>query len=295
MLFMPIKNKKIFPLLVLIFLSMIWGSSFILIKKGLLSFTPIQVSALRIFFASIVLLPIAVKYIPEFKGHWKIIMILGFISNLLPAFLIAIAETKINSSLAGMLNSLTPITTMVIGALFFGTKFTFKLSIGLFIGLIGSLVLSFVSSNGELGSFNFYVLYVVAVTLLYGLSGNMVKDLVEKINPLILVPLELMAMLPLTIIILLSTNIFEQITTHDDALFSLAALFTLGAASTSIAGIIYIKLVKQTTAVFAAASTYLIPIMAITWGLFDNEVLFPLHFVGVGLIIVGVLLVNRFR
>jgi drug/metabolite transporter (DMT)-like permease len=295
MLFMPIKNKKIFPLLVLIFLSMIWGSSFILIKKGLLSFTPIQVSALRIFFASIVLLPIAIKYIPEFKVHWKIIMILGFISNLLPAFLIAIAETKINSSLAGMLNSLTPITTMVIGALFFGTKFTFKLSIGLFIGLIGSLVLSFVSSNGELGSFNFYVLYVVAVTLLYGLSGNMVKDLVEKINPLILVPLELMAMLPLTIIILLSTNIFEQITTHDDALFSLAALFTLGAASTSIAGIIYIKLVKQTTAVFAAASTYLIPIMAITWGLFDNEVLFPLHFVGVGLIIVGVLLVNRFR
>jgi drug/metabolite transporter (DMT)-like permease len=295
MLFMPIKNKKIFPLLVLIFLSMIWGSSFILIKKGLLSFTPIQVSALRIFFASIVLLPIAVKYIPEFKIHWKIITILGFISNLLPAFLIAIAETKINSSLAGMLNSLTPITTMVIGALFFGTKFTFKLSIGLFIGLIGSLVLSFVSSNGELGSFNFYVLYVVAVTLLYGLSGNMVKDLVEKINPLILVPLELMAMLPLTIIILLSTNVFEQITTHDDALFSLAALFTLGAASTSIAGIIYIKLVKQTTAVFAAASTYLIPIMAITWGLFDNEVLFPLHFVGVGLIIVGVLLVNRFR
>jgi len=290
-----IKHKKIFPLLVLVFLSMIWGSSFILIKKGLLSFTPVQVAALRIFFASVVLLPISLKYINEFKLHWKTIVFLGLISNFIPAFLIAVAETKINSSLAGMLNSLTPITTMIIGAIFFKTKLTLKLSIGLFIGLIGSLVLSFVSSSGNFGSFNFYVLYVAGVTVLYGFSGNLIKDFVNKINPLILVPLELLAMLPLTIIVLFYTNIYQKISISQHAVLSLTALFILGAASTSFAGIIYIKLVKRTTAVFAAASTYLIPVGAIAWGLLDNEIIYPLHLLGIGLIIIGVLLVNKFR
>lgn len=291
-----IKNKKIFPLLVLIFLSLIWGSSFILIKKGLLSFTPIQVASLRIFFASIVLLPISIKYFKsDFKRHWKKLAFLGFISNLLPAFLIAVAQTKINSSLAGMLNSLTPITTMIIGVMFFKTKFNSKLSLGLVTGLFGTIILSFISSNGNLGSFNFYVLFVIAITVLYGFSGNIIKDFVKDINPLIIVPLELLAMMPIAIIVLLSSNIFHQITVEKDAWFSLGAIFILAAGGSSFAGIIYIKLVNKTTAVFASAATYLIPVVAIMWGIIDNEALFPLHFLGVGLIIIGVLLVNRFR
>ncbi len=290
-----IKHKKIFPLLVLVFLSMIWGSSFILIKKGLLSFTPVQVAALRIFFASVVLLPIALKHLAVFKENWKMITFVGFISTILTSFLIAIAETKINSSLAGMLNSLTPITTLIIGIIFFKTKFTFNLLIGLLVGLTGSLLLSFINSSGNLGSFNFYVLFVVAVTLLYGLSGNLIKDLVKKVDPFIIVPLELMALLPLTIIILISTNVFQQIATQENATISLVSLFVLGALTTSFSGIVYIKLVNRTTAVFAAAATYLIPVMAIVWGFLDNEKIFPLHFAGVGLIIVGVFLVNKFR
>jgi drug/metabolite transporter (DMT)-like permease len=102
-------------------------------------------------------------------------------------------------------------------------------------------------------------------------------------------------MLPITIIVLLYTDVYTQIVTHNDALFSLSALFILGVASTSFAGIIYIKLVKRTSAVFAAATTYIIPVIAIAWGVIDNEVLFPLHFVGICLIIVGVLIINRFR
>ena len=291
-----IKHKKIFPLLVLIFLSSIWGSSFILIKKGLLSFSPIQVAGLRIFFASIVLLPISIKHIKnDFKLHWKQLAFLGFISNLLPAFLIAVAQTKINSSLAGMLNSLTPITTMIIGVIFFKTKFNSKLSLGLVTGLLGTIILSFVSSNGNFGSFNFYVLFVVAITVLYGFSGNIIKDFVRDINPLIIVPLELLTMLPVAIIVLFGSNIFHQIAVEKDAWFSLIAIFLLAAGSSSFAGIIYIKLVNKTTAVFASAATYLIPVVAIMWGIIDNEALFPLHFLGVGLIIIGVLLVNRFR
>lgn len=280
----------------LIFLSIIWGSSFILIKKGLLAFNPIQAGAIRIIFAAIVLLPIAFKHLKtDYKLYWKKIIFLGLISNLIPAILFAVAETKINSSLAGMLNSLTPISTIIVGVIFYKSKINFMLSLGLLVGLIGSGLLSFVGGEGGLGAFNFYALYVILATILYGISGNMLKGLVQNINPTVIISLQLMSMLPIAIVILSTTNFYTQVSTSNDALFSLVSLFILGAIGTAFAGSIFIKLVKQTSAVFASATTYLIPITAIIVGLIDNEVLFPLHFVGMGLIIIGVLIINKFR
>ncbi|MEE9432490.1 MAG: DMT family transporter [Melioribacteraceae bacterium] len=291
-----LKGKTFFPILVLIFLSIIWGISFLLIKKGLLAFSPMQVAALRIVFASAVLFPIAIKHINiEFKIYWKQIIFLGLISNLIPAILFAEAQTKINSSLAGMLNSLVPIFTMIIGVLFYKIKINFLLSMGLLIGLIGSVVLSFVSSEGNLGVFNFYALYVIMATILYGISGNMIKGMVQKIRPTILISLQLLAMSPIAIIILINTNIYSSVVTNENAMFSLGSLFILGAIGTALAGSIFINLVKHTSALFASATTYLIPITAIIVGLLDDEVLFPLHFVGIGLIIVGVIIINKFR
>jgi len=291
-----LKQNSLFPMIMLIFLSMIWGNSFILIKKGLLAFSPIQAGAIRIIFAAIVLLPIAFRHLTtDYKSYWKKIIFLGLISNLIPAILFAVAETKINSSLAGMLNSLTPISTIIVGVMFYKSKINFMLFIGLFIGLIGSALLSFVGGEGGLGEFNFYALYVILATILYGISGNMLKGLTQKINPTVIISLQLMSMLPIAIFILSTTNFYTQVSTNDDALFSLASLFILGAIGTAFAGSIFIKLVKQTSAVFASATTYLIPITAIIIGLLDNEVLFPLHFVGMGLIIFGVLIINKFR
>jgi drug/metabolite transporter (DMT)-like permease len=296
MAFSKIKNSNLFPILILLFLSLIWGSSFILIKKGLLAYTPVQVGTLRIVFAFIVLLPIAIRNLrPTFKDNWKQLLVLGIITNLAPAILFAIAETNMNSSLAGMLNSLTPIFTIIVGVLFYKIRINFPLAIGLGLGLIGSVILSLVGSSGQLGEFNIYALYVILATILYGIAGNLIKVYVGNIKPLVLVSLTMFAVGPLSLMFLLSTDFINRTFTHPDALFSIISIFILGAVGTAFALGIFNMLVKKTNAVFASSTTYLIPITAIGWGLIDNEALFPLHFVGMGVIIFGIFLINKFK
>lgn len=292
--FKKIQASKFYPILILVFLAIIWGSSFILIKKGLLAYSALQAGTLRIIFAFIVLLPIAIKNLtPLFKENWKQLLVLGLVSNLAPAILFSLAETGISSSLAGMLNSLTPITTVIVGLLFYKTKINFPVFLGLFLGLTGSIILSFVGSSGEIGSFNIYAIYVLVATVLYGIAANLVKKYVGKIGPLVLVSLSMLAVGPISIIILVSTDFFEVTNSHPDSIYSLTSLFILGSMGTAFALGIFNNLIKQTNAVFAASVTYLIPIIAIFWGFFDNEELFPLHFLGIGIIIVGVFLINK--
>lgn len=289
-----LKGSNLYPILILTFLAIIWGSSFILIKKGLLAYSPVQVGTLRIVFACIVLLPIAIKNFKTiFPSNWKKLLVLGTIANLAPAILFAIAETNMSSSLAGMLNSLTPIFTIIIGAMFYRTKINMVLTFGLSLGLIGSVILSLVGSGGELGSFNIYALFVIAATLLYGIAGNLIKKYVGKIDPVVLVSLTMLAVGPFSLIFLLSTDFIHQTTSHPDALFSMISIFILGALGTAFALAIFNKLIKMTNAVFASSVTYLIPIAAIAWGIIDNEALFPLHFLGMGIIILGIFLINK--
>ena len=290
------KNSPLFPIIVLIFLALIWGSSFILIKKGLLAYSPVQVGTLRIVFAYIVLLPFAVKHLGSvFKDNWKQLLTLGVINNLIPAILFAIAETNMTSSLAGMLNSLTPVFTIIVGVFFYKVKINFPMAIGLSLGLIGSVVLSLVGASGALGEFNHYALLIILATLLYGISGNMIKSYVGKINPVVLISLAMFAVGPFALIFLLSTDFITVTINHQDALFSLISIFILGAIGTAFALAIFNKLVKRTNAVFASSVTYLIPIAAIGWGIIDNEALFPLHFIGMSIIIFGIFLINKFR
>jgi drug/metabolite transporter (DMT)-like permease len=294
MLIDKIKNSTFFPVITLIFLAFIWGSSFILIKKGLIAYSPVQVGTLRIVFASIVLFPIAIKNLgPLFRDNWKQLLTIGIISNLAPAILFAIAETHMSSSLAGMLNSLTPIFTIVVGVLFYKVKINLPLAVGLGLGLVGSVILSLVGATGALGDFNIYALYVIAATILYGFAGNLIKTFVGKFDPVILVALTMLLVGPLAFGILLTTDIVHQTINHPDALFSLLSLFVLGAVGTAYALGLFNKLVHDTNAVFASSVTYLIPIAAIAWGFIDNESLFPLHFVGMGVVIVGIFLINK--
>lgn len=296
---MPIeklKQKKSFPILVLIFLSVIWGSSFILIKKGLLTYSPLQVGTLRIIFACLVLLPIALKNIKgNLKIHWKKFLVLGLISNLIPAILFATAETQLSSSLAGMLNALTPVCTIIVGVAFFKSRINLPISSGLFLGLIGSIIISFVGGSGELGAFNFYALLVIIATMLYGISGNLIKDYVDTFDPVVLVSLTTLTIGPISLVVLLTTDFVSKTVSHPDATFSLLCIFILGAVGTALALAIFNKLIKTTTAVFASSVTYLIPIAAIGWGIIDGELLFPLHFVGMGLIILSVVIINKYK
>jgi len=296
MLIQRLKQSKSFPILVLIFLSIIWGSSFILIKKGLLAYSPIQIGTLRIIFASLVLLPIALKNIKgNIKPHWKKLLVLGLISNLIPAILFASAEKEMSSSLAGMLNALTPVMTIIVGVLFYKSEINLPITMGLILGFAGSFVLSFVNETGELASFNFYALFVILATILYGIAGNMIKEYVKIIDPVALVALATLIPTPLALVILFTTDFTTRVVSHPDALFSLFSIFLLGSLGTAFALTIFNKLIKTTSAVFASSATYLIPIVAIGWGFLDGESLFPLHFAGMGLIIIGIVVLNKFK
>lgn len=286
-------NANLYSVLVLIFLSIIWGSSFILIKKGLIAFSPVQVGAIRVFFASVVLLPFAIKYFKKYFKQYKYLFLLfALLSNFTPAILFALAESGISSSLAGILNALTPIFTFVIGVLFFRTDKKLNQIIGLIIGISGSIILIAVGSSGTIGDINYYTLFVVLATLCYGISANMVKKYFHSIKPLALTSLAFLTILPLSIVILYFTDVFSVLQTNQSAYESLFYLFLLGAVGTAFALILFNKLIQNTSAVFASTVTYLIPIVAVMWGVLDNEPIFVIHIIGMIVIIIGIYFVN---
>lgn len=282
--------------ILLLILSVIWGSSFILIKKGLEAFSPGQVGTIRVSFAFLLLFPIAVKHLNStFKEKWGKILALGLLSNLIPAILFSVAETGLSSSLTGILNSLTPIMTMIVGAIAFSTRIKKLQAAGLIIGLAGSIAVTLIGEKGNLGAFNYYAIFVIAATICYGIGGNLIKAHLSHINPVILTSLTMVAIGPIALFYLLTTDFFNRLATMEGAWESLGYLFLLGAVGTAFALILFNRLVQITTAVVASSVTYLIPLVAIMWGLLDGENLFPLHFAGMFLIIIGVYIINRLK
>lgn len=288
-----LKMQKI-AWLILIALAMVWGSSFILIKKGLIAFSPGQVGSIRIIFAFLVLVPFGIKHLKSIKSKdWFYLFIVGSIGNFIPYLLFAKAETRLESSLTGILNALTPIFTMIISLFVFNLKMKPWQIIGLFISLIGSLGISFVNNDGGFGALNYYALFVVVATLCYGISSSTIKAKLSHIKPVINASISLLTVGPFAIIYLLNTDFIEIMYTNPDAMSSIGYLFILGILGTAVALIFFNKLIYLSSAVFATSVTYLIPIVAVLWGVVDGESIFPLHFVGMLLIIFGVYKVNK--
>ncbi len=287
-------DHKALPFLLLILLGIIWGSSFILIKKGLDVFPPLQVGTIRIFFAYIVILPIALtKLRTYFARDWKKFLLVGLLGNFFPAILFAIAETGLSSSLAGILNALTPIFTLIIGVLAFSTGMNKYQTAGLFLGFIGSGALSFIGSGGNFGTFNYYALFVILATLFYGININLLKKYFPHLNSVVLTSLAMFTIGPLAIMYLVFSDFMVILTTNVSAPLALLYLFILGAVGTSLALILFNKLIQITTPVFASTVTYIIPIAAVLWGIIDGEFISLIHFVGMALIISGVYIVNK--
>jgi len=280
----------------IIILSIIWGSSFILIKKGLEVFSPAQVGALRMSFAFLALLPYAIINLKKLQfKRWKIIFLIGFLGNLIPAYLFAVAETELKSSLTGILNALTPLFTLIVSFSFFKNKIRFLQIFGLFIAFVGSLGLSFVTDNGDLGNMNFFVWFVVLATILYSLSLNLIKQYFNDTKAILLTSLSLFSIGPIALVILFSTDFIYRLKTVPGAMESLLYISILGLVGTAFALILYNKLIRITTAVVASSVTYLIPFVAVIWGLIDGENLYPLHYTGMAITIVGIYIVNKTR
>ena len=282
------ENRKLWHWLILAVLSLIWGTSYILMKKGLESFSSYQVGSLRIFITFICMLPVALRNLKKLnRENLFSILIIGFLGNGIPAYLFPIAETKISSSLAGMLNTLSPVFTLVIGITVYKRELIRRQIAGVFLGLIGAAGLLY---NGSF-SFNLYGLFVVLAAILYGFSSNEVSR-VRGLNGLQLTSLAFFVMSPEAIIFLLSSDMSAAMAT-DHWVRNLGFIAILAVIGTATALIMFYLLIQDTSPIFAATVTYFIPIVATMWGLADNEHLSSSMLVSLILIFAGVYIINR--
>ncbi|MCE5346392.1 MAG: DMT family transporter [Bacteroidales bacterium] len=282
------EGKKIWHWIVLAVLSLIWGTSYILMKKGLESFSLYQVGALRVIITLIFLSPIAVHSLPKLnKENFRSVIIIGFLGSGIPAFLFPLAQSRIDSSLAGMLNTLNPVFTLVTGILFYRRKVIRSQIAGVTLGLIGAIGLLYSGSF----TFNFYGLFVVLATIMNGFSSNEVSR-VKGLNGLQLTALSFLVFSPFAIIILLNSDFHAAMET-ENWLRNLGCIAILSIIGSALANALFYKLIRETSPLFGAISAYFIPIVATLWGLADNEHLTSSMFVSVTIILVGVYIINR--
>jgi drug/metabolite transporter (DMT)-like permease len=281
----------------LIILALVWGSSFILIKRGLEVYSPGEVGALRIVFAGMVLLPLS---LPRLKGlnkrQVKNLVVVGLVGSFIPAFLFAKAQTQLSSSLTGVFNAMTPLFVVIIGALFFKSRITRRNAIGLVIAFIGVVILLMVKEGG-LGNFNeinAYALLVLLACACYGLNLNIIKYRFVELKPVAITAISLSIVLPLALIYLFTSTQFSFKLLHvEGAIQAAGYIAILGIVGTALALILFNVMVKVATPVFASSVTYLIPVVAIMWGLLDGEVLLAGHYFGIIAVIFGVWVGNR--
>ncbi|HAH24831.1 MAG TPA: EamA family transporter [Prolixibacteraceae bacterium] len=286
-------EKRWFQFAILMLLAFIWGSSFILMKIGLKSFSSDQAAAIRILLASLVLLPISLKQLKMLRRKdMPSLLIAGFIGSLFPAFLFMKAETRIDSSLAGMLNSLTPVFTLIVGMLFHKTAFRWMQVAGLSLGLVGATGLILAGEGFHLGTFNSYALYIVLATCFYAISINQIKSHLPHLTGIQVTSLSFLFIGPVAGIYLLTTN-FAPVVAQPGWPIHLLALATLGILGTALAMLLMNSLIRYSSAVTASSVTYVIPIFAIMWGLLDHETISLLHLVCMAFILAGVYLINR--
>jgi drug/metabolite transporter (DMT)-like permease len=279
---------------ILVVLGLIWGSSFILMKRGLDAFTSEQVAALRISLAALILVPFHFKIKKiDFKRYWKGLVLMGVFGNLIPAFLFTKAETQITSSLTGMLNALTPLFTIILAFWWLKHKPSIKEITGVIIGFIGAIIL-LLKSHSEESSNVYYGLLVVFATICYAISINGIKRYLNDLDSLSATVWAFSLTGPISLVFLLGfTDFTSVITTHPQAISSLGYICILAFIGTAFSVVIYNTLIKQAGAVFASSCTYIIPIVAIMWGLFDGETISIIQLGAIILIIFSVYLINR--
>jgi len=280
--------------LILLFLAIVWGSSFILMKRGLDIFTYTQVATLRLFIAFLSLLPFIVRAFKKVdKKHWFAIIITAFLGNGIPAFLFTKAQTHLESSFVGILNSLTPLFTLLFGIYFFKSKPRKINIIGIIVGLSGAVIL-FSYDIGDVISFNYYTLFVIFATLCYAISVNVIRKYLRDLDALSISALAFLFLGPASGIYIFS-NDFIPLLFSESGIKALIYITILAVVGTSFAVVIFNKLIKDSSAIFAASVTYLIPLLAIFWGLIDGENILFSHLLGTTIILCGVYLVNKRR
>lgn len=286
------KSKAWFLLIVL---AIIWGSSFILMKRGLKAYSCYEVAALRIAIAFIVLAPFLIKYYRvDLKKYWPALLVMGFFGNFFPAFLFTTAETQISSSLAGMLNALTPLFTVIIAIFWLRLRPSGVQVSGLVIGFIAAAALMYFDSTNEPSKNAIYSLLVVAATACYAISVTTIKKYLNNVHPVQATVWAFSFTGPVSLIYLFGFSDFTSHFQNSPAAYeSLGYICILAVVGTALSVIAYNILIREAGAVFASTTTYLIPVFAIIWGLMDYEAVNWIQGLSIVVIILSVYLINR--
>ena len=285
----------------LVVLSLIWGTSFILMKKGLVVFSAMELGATRVSVAALLLLPFGLREIGRVeRSRLKWLALSGTVGTLIPAFLFAYAETRLASGLAGVLNALTAVFVLLVGALLFGQRLTGLRVLGIALGLAGTVVLMLLGGSGDAatpagGAGNaWYGLYIVAATVGYGLSVNVIKHRLHAMTPVAVTSLLLLIIGgPALAYLLLGTGFVHKLATVPGAWAAFGYIALLATLSTAVATVLFNMLIQRSTTLFASSSTYLIPIVALGWGALDGEAFNLWHALGMVIILAGVAVIHR--
>lgn len=278
----------------LMLLALVWGSSFLLIKKGLLTYSPTEVAAIRLAAAAAVLAPFALLRLNRIQGRqWLVLLSVGMTGSLLPAFLYAFAQTRLDSGITGALTGLTPLFTLIVGAVLFSQWVSRRTCVGLAIGFAGTLILVSVQGNGSF-ELNLYALFIVLATICYALNLNFIKHYLPNLSPITITGVSLLMVLPVAMLYLLGpSDVGAKLASGGQAWWSLLAILALGMVGTAAALILFNHLVQIASAIFASSVTYLIPIVALVLGVIDGERISLYQVGGMALILLGVWSANR--
>lgn len=287
-------KSKFSPWIIFISLVLVWGSSFIIMKYALMGFSAVQIGAARIIFACLFTSIFAFKSIREFrKTDILHLIIVAFLGNSIPYVLFPIAINHIPSGIVGITNSMTPLFTLIVGIIAYKRKLKPLKFLGVFIGLIGTLILiNPFSSNSVVGTNWPYILLALCAAACYGISINSISKL-NHLSPQAITLFALIGASIPSIIILIFTDFSSTILSKSDILVPFLAVAFLGIFGTSLSMVVFNKLISITTPIFAASTTYVIPIVALVWGIIDGESLLLNHFLGMVVILLGVRIVNR--
>jgi drug/metabolite transporter (DMT)-like permease len=288
----PTSDNSLKAWLLLVLLALIWGSSFILMKKSLKTYGVTEVAAGRLFCASVFFLPIIFKNFRKIpRQSYPYLLISALAGYIVPAFLFAQAGTRLNSSLSGMLNSLSPLCTLLLGILFFGQPKRLLQMLGIGLGLAGSLLLIFSRDTGQLNLSDPYALLILGATVLYGININIIVRHLGQLSAWVITAGTFIFIGPISLLALLTTNFFDKITNTAN-LQPTFFMLLLGLLGSGAAAVLFNKIVQLASGIFASSVTYLIPIVAIFWGFFDSESISLQHFAGMAVILSGIYLVN---
>ncbi len=293
-------SKELKSWLLLVLLALVWGSSFILMKKGMYTsdgvdiFSDRQVASLRMVIAGLVLFPFAARSFVKLKDFKTLLflMIVGLCGNFFPAYLFTYAVTGVSSGLTGMMNSFVPVFALSIGFLFFKERLTKVQLIGVFIGVVGVILLMFAGSNIEMKGDWTHLTAIVMATLCYAVSVNVIKYKLKHLKSVELAALAFLLILVPSAIIGYSEGTVGVILNNDFAFQGLFYISILSVLGTAIALIFFNHLISISSVLFATSVTYLIPIVAAVIGFYHGEKLSLFQVVSVFVVLSGVFVAN---